>query len=93
MRQAQGFGSSPYARVISSVDVSAGLALLAIVAPIAGVARLLIRHHTERQRLALIERLAARHGIDAMSVLSKLIPPESSTDSRPAPRSRRLPTK
>jgi hypothetical protein len=41
---------------------------------LASVARSLIRHCTERRRLDLVERLAARHGIDAVSTLSKLIP-------------------
>ena len=47
---------------------------------LASVARLLIRHRTERRRLELVERLAARHGVDAVSTLSQLIPPELTPD-------------
>lgn len=54
---------------------------------LASVGRLLVQHRTERQRLELVERLAARHGIDAVSSLGKLIPPGTSDEpssSRPA---------
>jgi hypothetical protein len=38
-----------------------------------------VGQRTERRGLELLERLAARHGVDAVSALSDLIPPELST--------------
>jgi hypothetical protein len=52
----------------------------------ASVARSLIRHCTERRRLELVDRLAAKHGVDAVSTLSQLIPP-----NRPPIRVTRVP--
>jgi hypothetical protein len=77
--------------------VSTGLAAIGLAVPfgtaLASVARSLIRHRTERQRLELVERLAARHGVDAVSTLSKLIPPELPHEPRFAHPSRQQPTK
>jgi hypothetical protein len=76
--------------------VSPGIVLLGVAIPLAtalaSVARSLIRHCTERRRLDLVERLAARHGIDAVSTLSKLIPPQPPTGPGFADPARRLST-
>jgi hypothetical protein len=60
--------------------MSPALAAICLAAPLgsalAGVGRSLIQHRTERQRLDLVERLAARHGIAAVSALGQIIPPE-----------------
>jgi hypothetical protein len=43
---------------------------------LASVARSLIRHSTECRRLEVVEYLVVTQGIDAVSTLSQLIPPE-----------------
>jgi hypothetical protein len=58
----------------------------------ASVGRLLVQHRTERQRLQLVERLAARHGVEAVSALGRLIPPEIPNEPRSARPQRRSST-
>lgn len=60
---------------------------------LASVGRLLVQHRTERQRLELVERLAARHGIDAVSTLGRLIPPGTSAEPRSVRSTRRTSVK
>jgi hypothetical protein len=66
---------------VSTLLAVMGLAV-SVGPAVASVGRLLVQHRTERQRLELVERLAARHGIDAVSTLGKLIPPETSSQPR-----------
>lgn len=60
---------------------------------VAAVARSLIRHRTECRRLELVKHLADRHGVDAMSTLIEIIPPEPTADTRSAHLRRRSLTK
>ena len=64
------------------LDGLATMGLAVALGALASVARSLIRHCTERRRLELVERLAAKHGVDAVSTLSQLIPPELTADPR-----------
>lgn len=74
-----------------------GLAMIglttSLAAALASVGRSLIRHNTECRRLETVEYLADRHGVDGVSILSKLIPPEPTVDPRSAHTARRSPTK
>ena len=80
MAQAQGCRCNPYAHPAQDTKVSTLLAAMILATPVvsalANVGRLQIQHRTERRRLELVERLAAKHGIDAVSSLSELVPPE-----------------
>jgi hypothetical protein len=60
---------------------------------LASVARSLIRHSTECRRLEIVEHLVDRHGADAVSALSELIPPEPTTNPPLAHTARRSPAK
>jgi hypothetical protein len=54
---------------------------------LASVARSLIRHSTECRPLEVVECLAVRYGVDAVSALGELIPPEPTADPHTARRS------
>jgi len=66
---------------------------VSLTTALASVGRSLIRHSTECRRLETVEYLADRHGVDAVSTLSKLIPPEPTADPRLAHAARRSPAK
>ena len=69
-----------------------GLAV-SVATALASIARSLIRHSTECRRLEVVEYLADRYGVDAVSALSELIPPEPTTDPPLAHTARRSPAK
>ena len=60
---------------------------------LASVARSLIPHSTECRRLEVVEYLADRYGVDAVSALGELIPPEPTADPPLAHTARRSPAK
>jgi hypothetical protein len=61
-------------------DLAAMGLAVSFATALASVARSLIRHSTECRRLEVVEYLADRHGVDAVSALSELIPLEPTAD-------------